>query len=218
MSEDRSRASRTERGTRRRLARIEKVVRRAQLDEYIIVERKRRRVKVRQHGLRTVHAADQRELEITLYRDLRRGRASASFVIADDNLDAIDSLAAAAAARASHGLGPEWRLPAPAAPARVDLADSTIVADPEGVALASIEQLLRSATKAKGVWKPSDVGIAVEARATTVLTSTGFVRTKTESFLELDAVLSAPSGAQRLHRRARRREDLNIEALLSTLR
>jgi len=217
MSQERSGSRNVSKVTRRRFKRIERVLRRAQLDEYIIVEHKQRRVEVGQRSLRTVHAADQRQLEVTLYRDLRRGRASASFIVTDvEDINAIDTLVAAAAARASHGLGPEWRLPAPAAPARVDLADSAIVGDPEGVAMASMEQLLRPQSQQTRPWKPTDVRVVARARETTVLTSTGFVRTKTESFLELDAVLRAQAVAHQIHHRARRREDLNIEALLDT--
>ncbi len=213
MSDDRSRAREVGRKARRRLSRIERVLRRAQIDEYIIVERKQRRVSAAQRGVRSVHSSDQRELEITLFRDLRRGRASANFTVSDDNLSAIDRLAADAAARAGHGLGPEWRLPPPAAPARVDLADSSIIADPEGVALATMEQLLRATTgRTKRSWKPASTSVEVEARETTVLTSSGFVRTKTESFLQLDATLRDSRVSQRIRRRARRRDDLSLES------
>lgn len=205
----------TDRGTLARLRRVERIVRRTSADEYIIIERKRRRVNIEQRSQRRVHACDASEIEVELYFDLRRGRASATFVATEHNLVAIDAMAALAAARALHGQGPEWRLPPAASPARVPAADPAIVSDPESIGLAAIEQLIRAGTKRpRQSWSVASIAVEVEARQTTVLTSAPFVRTKIESFLELDAVIraNAPGLTGRLHQQVRSRADLAIRA------
>lgn len=208
-----------QRTIKRRLNRVARVLRRAEVDEFVITESTGRRVVAHLSGVRTIHSTDRRELEVVIYRDLRRGRTSARFVVADDDLDAIERLVNAASKRARGGLGPEWKLPPPAAPARVDVADPAIVADTQGVALAIIEQLVRGADKPGGTaLSLGSARVACEARETSVHTSSGFLRTKSETFLELDAVLRTSTTSQPVRRQARRRADIDVAALVQRAR
>lgn len=212
MSERNERAKK--RALRRRMTRVARMLKREHIDEWVITQRTGRRVVAALDGLRTVHATDRRELEVVLYRDLRQGRTSASVVVADPDLSDLERLIAAAAQRANSGLGPAWKLPPPAAPARVDVSDPTIVADTQGVALATIEGLVLGADKLPGKPRITAARVATEARETAVHTSSGFLRTKAETFVELDATLRDGRTTQPVWRRARRRADVDVAGQL----
>lgn len=155
-----------------------------------------------------------RGFEITVFVDREQTRGEASFVVGPGDDAAVGPSLAAAVARAKLDRGPLWRLPRPAAPARVELADAALLEDPAAAAARAAADLAAADRRAR-------VGrgrIDVEAARFRLLSSAGFDRDYAATRVEATATLIA--GSRRLRvaapfaARARRSTDLDLAARL----
>ncbi len=202
------------------LRRIARVVGRTRgVDEYVISH-------VRgQHSIRSSAAsqsATHRRIEVTVYRDLRRGRGAATFTLPVDAEGAAEALTREATFRAARAQGPSWSLPPPSAPARVELADASVVGSTDDAAantLDLITELTRKDGAANGAAGQALVVAAARATAAaetiSVITSRGFASSFARTRLEVDLTLAldgAPPGSvERVQCRARHRGRLALE-------
>jgi predicted Zn-dependent protease len=123
-------------------ARLDQVVaalrRHGGVDDFVAVERTGQRLEATRRG--RVRRLTARHVDVALYRDLRGSRGGAYLRVGERDGD-LGPLVEAAMARAARARGPAWTLPPPAAPARVDVSDPALIADPEG-ALAGVRAQL----------------------------------------------------------------------------
>ena len=189
---------------------------RGRVHEFVVVEKVIERA-AHEHGVMpTRRRVTAEELEATVFRDVRAGRGSASFTVGRGDEVALDGLVAAAATRASSGVGLSWRMPRPAAPARVNIADEISAADLDEVAAAisaRIEPLVPAELLA------SRYRVEVEALTTRVTTSTGFSSSYPSTKIDVAATLAEradPTRVESLRLRACRRADLDLERHLSS--
>jgi predicted Zn-dependent protease len=177
------------------------------VDEFVAIEREGGVAELHHHAPareraeragppRTRRSIDRRHIDLTLYRDVRRGRGSARLRVAGamsrpDMARFVDQ----AARRAARSLEPAWSLPPPAAPARVDVADALLPRDLMGAALALQGQLddLVGARSAGDRMELMLRGLRVDAARDrlTVRTSRGFVHVFDETMLSVTMVLAA---------------------------
>lgn len=205
----------------RRLARA--LRRERMIDDYVAVERRRRaatRAEIPGPLIRMEHT---RILRGHVFRDLRRGRGGASFVVDTDG--DLNTLVRQALSRASRSIGPAWTLPPPEAPARVELADSAIRSNPESAAAATARELL-AAVGTKGVAARAAGGPLVLTAAhiecqiddVRVRTSNGFANEYQATGIEVDAFLALRDGdnasAERIAVAGRHRSSLRLGAKL----
>lgn len=161
-------------------------------------------------------------VDVTVHRDIGRGRGSALLRLGGEDVAAPEALLAAAVDRAAASVGPAWSLPPPAAPARVVVADPALDHDLEHAADAVFrearaqERAAVRAGRAAGVtatvhrWR-----IGVERCHTAVRTSPGLASAYDSTLLTIDAVLEVDGQVGRLSGQARRRRDLDIAGLLA---
>lgn len=178
------------------------------VDEFVVVDRSGVRASATTGANAGRRRVDLHRLEATVYRDVRRGRGSASFIVPDHDTAAAAALIAAATSRAENAAGPAWTLPPPAAPARVSVADLTLgeALVPDAEAIAS--QLAEAANEAA-----LTVGLArvdVERVAVSVITSSGFDNSFETTDLHVDAIVTNTGAAERVRAHARRAEDLHL--------
>lgn len=178
------------------------------IDEWIATETRTRRVGRDTGGGRPARrSCDTVELGAVVFRDSERGRGVARLWIDADSADEaqVRGLIARAAERAPLALGPGWALPAPAAPARVAVADPDIVAEPVGVVDAAVAQL----GKADGrLCRVARARVDAEWRSHRAETSRGFASHYQSTALELDASIGPLAGPgrallERAHTRVR---------------
>ncbi len=150
---------------------------------------------------------------VSLFRDLPRGRGSATFSVADDASAAeIAREAEEAAARAGRGDGPAWRMPPSAAPARVNVLDTELASDARRVLNSLVAQLAKVGSGVSLAW----FKLWTELVRTEISTSADFSSQFDATRISVEAVLASGSATQRLRRRARRSADLRLSSALST--
>ncbi len=188
---------------------------RGSVHEFVVVETVTARAAHEHDAMPTRRRVEAEALEATVFRDTRDGRGSASFTVARGEEVALDGLVAAAATRAGSGVGLSWKMPRPAAPARVEIADNYAAEDLDEVAAAiaaGIEPLIPTALHR------SRHRIELEAVTTSVTTSTGFSSSYPSTEIDVAATLSdrgAPARTESLHLRVCRRADLDLERHLN---
>ncbi len=144
-----------------------------EVDEWVVTETRVVRAS-RATGARAVRgAAEAITLGAVVFRDSEGGRGTARLWLDAESgeLEHVRALVAAAAERASLAPGPAWTLPAPAAPARVTVADPDVLADPAAVVDAAVAQLDRANGRVASIGRAR---IDAERRAHRVETSRGF--------------------------------------------
>jgi predicted Zn-dependent protease len=148
-----------------------------------------------------------------VYRDLRRGRGAAGFVARADEEDLTERVANTAE-RARYNIDVAWRMPLPAASARVEVADEQAFADPLGAVDQVTEALLDAAAAAKVSLTRFAITLMageVELR-TSGLFASHYRHTLIEVRAWLDAGTAERAATAELWRRARRPEDLGLAA------
>jgi predicted Zn-dependent protease len=170
------------------------------VDDFVAVERTGERLEATRRG--RVRRMAERHVDVALYRDLRGSRGSAYLRIGEQDSD-FGPLVDAAMARAAHARGPAWTLPPPAAPARVDVSDPALIADPEG-ALAGIRAQLAFTGPQRELahWR-----IAVDLWRVEVRTSLSLASAYSSTLIAVDGLL-AGSG-EPFASRSRRLGDLD---------
>lgn len=146
-----------------------------------------------------------------LYRDLRRGRGTAGFVARADQDDLTERVGAAAD-RARHNVDLSWRMPLPAAPARVQIVDEQAFADPIDAVDQVTQELLDAARAAQVAL--TRFTVCLEAGEAEVRSSGLFASHYRSTSIRVAALLAPDSGGPgalaRLERRARRPVDLGL--------
>lgn len=99
----------------------------------------------------------ERAITATVHRDLPSGRGTATVRLDPDR--SLDAALTRASARAAAAVGPAWRAPPPAAPARVELLDPTLDPGAPAAALAALSAALDDAVGTRAVY---DATLAVE--------------------------------------------------------
>ncbi len=147
------------------------------------------------------------ELSARVHRDTPAGRGSATFMlgVTDSADDALD----AALMRASAAVGPAWRSPPPAAPARVSLADPAL--DPAQLAQVpiAIADQVAAAARAAGA-ELLDIVVEVEVEAIAIVTRQGLDARWPATRYVVDARLRRDGAVARVRRTARRRDELGL--------
>lgn len=143
---------------------------------------------------------------ITLFRDVRRGRGSAEIRLRGGEEAAVEPMAMdrlidAAILQAGRSIGPAWSLPAPAAPARVPIADPALMeAESEEAARAMLQQVTQwlagtlPATEPAGAVRICEARVTVAKTRTTMRTNHGFSYTYPATDIEVSATLAASQG------------------------
>jgi hypothetical protein len=144
-------------------------------------------------------------LSLIVHLDVPRGRGSARL-----DVDAVDVSAAdlvdQAISLASAAIGPAWTSAPPAAPAKVDLVDPDLVDHDLGpVAAGTLARLRRPAHLT------TTAAIHVLREKRTVVASSGFHTTWLATALRGEAVLASADHSLTVARRARRRDDLDLD-------
>jgi len=196
---------------------------RAAVAEYAVTEVKSRHA---QRSAQRASSGDRHEVIAAVFYDDAAGRGDASLIVQPHQLADLSGLIDGAIERARRSRGPSWRLPSPAAPARVELFDDSFADDPAAGAF-EIAQQIDKALAASGPLadaagefvRAPDASVKVDLISTEVRTSTGFRGVFPASRVLVSLTLSpvgealeAGTSSLRLHRR--RREDLAIEAAL----
>jgi predicted Zn-dependent protease len=198
-------------------SRLDRVVsaleRAAGVDEFVAVERRGERARSTSGAAASRAAAELHEVRASVYRDLRRGRGSATLVAGSDDPRALAASIDEAASRARDGVGPPWRLPPPSAPARVAISDPVIEAG-AFAAIDLIEAYLADLAARAGL-SLAAVRVAAVRERVRVRTSRRFDNAFDATTCSVEAVLSAEGGpgeaVERVRRRARRVDDLALE-------
>lgn len=146
-------------------------------------------------------------LAATVHRDLAAGRGSASFTL--DPGGSLPDALAAALVRAGAAVGPAWRSPPPAAPARVTVADPELSGADLGATAAAIADDVAAAARAAGA-EVVEVAVEVELESVRTMTRQGLDARWPASRLRVEATLARGEVMARLERTARRRADLEI--------
>ena len=187
----------------------------AQIDEWVIHETRERR------DVRTIATSPQtamrasRHYDVTVWRDRRGERGEASIRLSDEDKADFDSQLRAAAERAFSNVGEQWKLPPPAAPARVSLEDASIRDSPTE-AIARIEKPIANldANGGPGVSLDRRLGkISVRSVEQRLRTSSGLDVGSNQTMASVDFQLASSAGPQVLSfsRSARRVQDLRVE-------
>ncbi len=183
-----------------------------EVHEWVVVYRVAERATLELGPITTRGVVRDEELRATVFRDFRDGRGSATFSVAHGEEDRLPSLIDAALSRAEMAVGLPWRMPLPAAPARVQVADEFPRGDPARAADAVADQILRAAASPLRV---SRLQVRAELAGTEVRTSRGFGSAYDSSMVVVDGDVttqtSRPGEAQALRARARRIRDLELE-------
>jgi predicted Zn-dependent protease len=149
---------------------------------------------------RTRRSIEGRHIDLTVYRDVRRGRGSSRLRVAGSmSRPDMAQLVDQAAKRAARSLEPAWSLPPPAAPARVDVADAALPRDLMSAALALEEQLHDLLGKHDDDRVDLMLrGLRVDAARdrVTVRTSRGFMHVFDQTMLSMAMVLAARDAGQ----------------------
>ncbi len=167
------------------------------------------------HG-RTSSSETGSGIAVSLYRDSERGRGTAEIWLEPGGVPLSQQLPSALA-HAAVNAGPGWRLPPPAAPARVQVADPELYGgDAIDVATARVFAAcdgLQSALVAAG-WRDVVVGqraIWVDRDFTVVRSSHGFSRAYPRSGVSVTVeLIDGNAPPIQVHRRARRMADLGL--------
>ncbi len=144
-------------------------------------------------------------LSATVHRDTPTGRGSASFALgpSDRPDDAMD----AALMRAGDAVGQAWRSPAPAAPARVDLADPSLDGAALTAAPAELAEQMAAAARAAG-GELVELVIEIERETISIVTRGGLEARWFATTIAIDAEVRRDDHRARVVLRARRRDDL----------
>ncbi|HKE20487.1 MAG TPA: metallopeptidase TldD-related protein [Kofleriaceae bacterium] len=172
------------------------------IDEWIAVESRVRRV-ARATGPRPAHERSESvSLHAVVLRDSERGRGAATLWLdgEGDDDDHARRLVTRAAERASMALGPAWALPAPAAPARVTVADRDIVADQEGVLDRAMAELRKASRPGAAV---GSAHIEVARTWHRAETSRGFISQYEATAATYDLAVGGRALVERVRGRAR---------------
>jgi len=171
------------------------------IDEYVITGRQRRRVGRRAGAPR---AEDTEDIAVALFRDLPSGRAGVSLRVTQRDLPRLPDLLASAARDAATAVGPSWRLPPPAAPARVPLDDSRVAGNP-AAALAALDEQLRDA----GV-QPGDQDVAAEVTTAAIATSGGLRTSFSATVIDVRATVRDRGARSAVQLRRRRFDQMDL--------
>lgn len=166
--------------------------RRSDLDEWIVVEQDAKRYRRDVGGREARSHAERRGVTIHGFHDSERGRGSASVTVPDSDFD-IGATVTELVAGSRASAGPLWKLPPPAAPARVEVGDAAVTAGPDQVIDAIADQLGGAAPAGLAVARASIFADVITRRA---VTSHGFDSRYTATRVTIDAVLVGASGAE----------------------
>ena len=151
-------------------------------------------------------------LAATIHRDTPEGRGSATFTLGPS--DVVAEALRAALVRAGGAVGPPWRSPPSAAPARVVVADPAV----ETAALARVpgelEAQVVAAARAAGA-TVAEVRVEVAVEAVQVITSRDVDARWPETRFTVEARLLRDGVYARLERVVRRREELAIGVVVA---
>jgi predicted Zn-dependent protease len=149
---------------------------------------------------------------VTIHVDGAAGRGSATFA-----LGAGDSIADAlpgAVMRARQAVGPAWRSPPPAAPARVTVADPKLDTASLARVPGEIAGQVAASAKAAGA-ELLDVHVEIAIEAVQIVTRRGIDARWPETLCTVEARLSRDGAIARLARTVRRRDELSIGAAVA---
>jgi hypothetical protein len=149
-------------------------------------------------------------LTLIVHQDVPRGRGTARLDIDPFDGSAADIIEQALSLSATT-VGPAWTSTPPAAPAKVDLADPDILKrEIDAVALGTLARLRRPDRVT------TTASVEIFRERVTVVAGSGFHATWLATGLRVDALLTAGDHSLAISRRARRAEDLDIDALAAT--
>jgi hypothetical protein len=149
-------------------------------------------------------------LTLVVHQDVPRGRGTARLDIDPFDGSPADIIDQALSLCATT-VGPAWTSPPPAAPAKVDLADPDILQrEIDAVALGTLSRLRRPDRVT------TTASVEVLRERVTVIAGSGFHATWLATAVRVDAVLAAGDHSLAISRRARRADDLDIDATLAT--
>lgn len=151
-------------------------------------------------------------LSAVVHRDSPAGRGSASFTLG--TTDALEEALEAVLMRSAAAIGPAWRTPLPAAPAKVTIADGDL--DAAGLARAPTEiaDQVAAASKAAGA-ELVELRVEVAIEAVRVVTHAGLDGRWPATRLTFDARLRRDGAVARVRRTVRRRNDLAVGVVIA---
>lgn len=149
-------------------------------------------------------------LSLIVHHDTPRGRGTAHLDLTATPGTA-DDLVDHAIALADLATGPAWISTPPAAAAKIALADDDLLQrDLDSAAVATLARVRRPANVT------TTVALTLEREQTTLTSSSGFHATWVATTLHADALLATPSHHLAVTRRARRADDLDLDAALAS--
>lgn len=144
---------------------------------------------------------------VTVHVDNAAGRGSASFSLGAG--DAVEDALPAAVMRARQAVGPGWRSPPPAAPAKVIVADPKLDTASLATVPGEIANQVAAAARAAGA-ELLDVHVEIAIEAVQIVTRRGIDARWPETLCTVEARLSRDGAIARLARTVRRRDALSI--------
>jgi predicted Zn-dependent protease len=177
------------------------------IDDWVVLETATRRLS-RTVGQPGAAEAVSRMIAAVLFRDDEAGRGVAHVELDTDDESVARALIEQAAGEALLAVGPGWRMPPPAAPARVELADPDLVGNLAGVVGDGFGDLARATGEslelARGRFSAALSTHRVEYRQ-------GFASEYQATRLSVDLLLAASGGqVERVRADARRVRDLRL--------
>ncbi|MCG8417608.1 MAG: metallopeptidase TldD-related protein [Proteobacteria bacterium] len=198
-----------------RLDRVIQLVAR-EVDELVAVERQVERAHIERVGGRERRRrVARRDIDLSLFRDIGRGRGWARVSIAEAVPD-LESLLRRAVQRAARAVGPGWGLPPPSAAARVDIADPAMDSD----VMTAADAIGRSLDEPIGSgFRVGSLAIVIERGRTDIRTSRGLTHGHSHTLLTIEAMIALAEGTsgvvERLHVQSRQLAALDLPVALS---
>lgn len=154
-----------------------------------------------------LRSEDRHRLELVVHHDTPRGRGSARLALAVGAGDATE-IVAQAVDLATAAVGPAWRSPPAAAPARVELLDPALADGPLAAIAAALARSVRGA----------EIAVSALREQVTVQTRAGLTTTWRASQLAAQVLVIAGARSLALGRVARRAADLDLAAVVEEAR
>ena len=164
------------------------------VDEWIATETRVRQVVQETGGRRSRSARETATLGAVVFRDSDQGRGTARLWLDAGSGDEgrVRALIASAVERAGLAVGPAWVLPAPAAPARVVVADPDVAVDPGTAVDSALAQLGKAHGRLASVARAR---IDAESRSHRAVTSRGFASAFESTSIGFDVDVGVLSGS-----------------------
>jgi len=179
--------------------------------EHVVVLRSAERAVLELGTVTTRRVIHDETLQATVFRDLEDGRGSATFAVARGEEESLPELIAKAVSRAEQAVGMPWRMPLPAAPARVEVAEEFARHDPTRATDAVAEELLRLLDASLRL---TELRVEAELASTELRSSRGFASSYDSTLLTIDGTITGERDtageAEQLRCSARRTGELRI--------